>query len=925
MKKITLFNYVLITFLLLGFIPNTNAQLQNANWYFGEQAGIDFTNGVALTDSGMTTTAGCASVSDELGNLLFYTNGVTVWNSNHMQMSNGNLIGDASVSQSAVIIPKPGNEYQYYIFSNGASNQANPGLRYSVVDMTLDSGLGDVDSGTKDIELLTNCSEKLTAIINPIENSYWLVAFGPTSGALPDLSVHNTFYSFKIDEAGGVNMPLESNFTPPDPVDINNPVHLAKAAISLPFQRTLFSYAPLAGGQMKISSDNTSLALVHNVDDRGDTAEAVYTFAFDATTGLLDTNSIAAHWVQGVFVDSDLTYFYGLEFSPDSQQLFVSTIQKGGNGFGEIIKIRNFAQGQTPTFERMNAPVDRDGVFSLQLGNDGNIYASRGDFSHLEVISDPNGQGNFNQGFDLASKISGQGLPQLVPDKFLIFSSKIFNTSYANDTITKIKATDSGVVVFGEIGPDNSENLPGLTPGFIANFSKGGSLIDSDTQQIPYQIPLNLQENAFKWEALPVSTNLNGETNNNYVLSKYNNDNQLEFEITTVNIQEELIEELSSGLTLLLFPTSTYEDFSITGATGRTWTKSATQKFALDSTVFTKTLNLARFDATGVLINVVEMLNYKWARNGTGGTVVVDFPAKISGNANMIYFTTSARDENNYTEAAKIYSTDGEFHKKGEWLMSYDVLNNSFDQTKLLSQVGAIVPNELVFNQSTLFVKRNNEIIKLDQNLTEIDSLTFNKLEILESNEIDGSMIIRAENKRTIKKIDIDFNEIWSKSLGNKFEITHASEALNGDVYISGSYVEDATLKNPDNIALTNNVGTDVFIAKVDGLPISEEIPMVMAKTTQSQKLNMPKEIISLENELILFPNPFSENITIKSNKDAKYSVEIYNQAGMFVSKHENKSNQDLSINTSKLASGIYHVNIIDSNSKKTYKKIIKI
>ncbi len=173
MKKITLFKYLLSAILLFGFLPNMFAQEQNANWYFGNQAGINFNDGSApstlLTDGVMNAPAGCASVSDDFGGLLFYTDGVTVWNKNHVPMSNGNLMGDVNVSQSVVIIPNPASVDQYYIFSNSAENQAHSGLRYSVVDMTLASGLGDVDSNTQDVVLLTNCSEKMTAIINPLD------------------------------------------------------------------------------------------------------------------------------------------------------------------------------------------------------------------------------------------------------------------------------------------------------------------------------------------------------------------------------------------------------------------------------------------------------------------------------------------------------------------------------------------------------------------------------------------------------------------------------------------------------------------------------------------------------------------------------------------------------------------------------------
>ena len=415
MKKITLIYYCLSAFFFLAQAPNLYAQLQNANWYFGNQAGINFNDGTApatlLTDGAMNALAGCTSVSNDFGDLLFYTNGVTVWNKNHVPMSNGNLMGDVNVSQSVVVIPNPANVDQYFIFLNSAENQAHSGLRYSVVDMTLASGLGDVDLNTQDVVLLTNCSEKMTAINNPYDNTYWLVSFGPSS----DPVVYDTFYTFKIDENGDVNAPVVSNFS-------------SDAVLSIPFQTTEFAYAPHAGGQMKISPDFNTLALVHNLDDRGASAKSVFIFDFSPITGELASDSIRSYYLNDLFNQSNM-YYYGLEFSPDSQQIFVSTIVKDGNGFGEVIRMRNFAQGETPNYYLMGVPVGRDPVFALQLGIDGKIYATRGDMSFLDVITNPDEQGEIEinysyggfmgEGFDLGSIIAGQGLPQLVPYDYL--------------------------------------------------------------------------------------------------------------------------------------------------------------------------------------------------------------------------------------------------------------------------------------------------------------------------------------------------------------------------------------------------------------------------------------------------------------------------------------------------------------------------
>ena len=103
----------LITALLLLLFGNElYCQLESNNWYFGNFAGVTFSNGspVALTNGALITTEGVATISDGAGNLLLYTDGVTVYNRNHVTMTNGTgLFGDASSTQSAIIVKQPGN------------------------------------------------------------------------------------------------------------------------------------------------------------------------------------------------------------------------------------------------------------------------------------------------------------------------------------------------------------------------------------------------------------------------------------------------------------------------------------------------------------------------------------------------------------------------------------------------------------------------------------------------------------------------------------------------------------------------------------------------------------------------------------------------------------------------------------------------
>ena len=59
-------------------------------------------------------------------------------------MSNGyGLMGSPVSTQSALIVPLPGSSNIYYVFTVPQWGNAN-GFRYSIIDMSLKSGLGAV-------------------------------------------------------------------------------------------------------------------------------------------------------------------------------------------------------------------------------------------------------------------------------------------------------------------------------------------------------------------------------------------------------------------------------------------------------------------------------------------------------------------------------------------------------------------------------------------------------------------------------------------------------------------------------------------------------------------------------------------------------------------------------------------------------------
>ncbi len=152
------------TVICMLFSFYVSAQQENNVWVFGSNAGLDFNSGQPVpirsatghygnVPSVFSTLKGFASVSDRhTGALLFYSDGRTVYDRNHDPMPDGTFLsgnaGDggtlvtALTEQGCLIVPFPGDSNRYYLFSLGT--YLTPKLYYSVVDITLNSGLGNV-------------------------------------------------------------------------------------------------------------------------------------------------------------------------------------------------------------------------------------------------------------------------------------------------------------------------------------------------------------------------------------------------------------------------------------------------------------------------------------------------------------------------------------------------------------------------------------------------------------------------------------------------------------------------------------------------------------------------------------------------------------------------------------------------------------
>ena len=350
----------------------------NYNWLFGDYAGIRFnpiqSGGTPVVISGsMTSQEGVSSISDSEGNLLFYTNGVIVYNYDGTVMTNGtNLSSSGTSTQSCIIVPKP-NSNKYYIFTTNYVGSTN-GFKYSIVDYDFNNSSGVVEA--KNITLInTPLTEKVTACKHNNGEDYWVITH--TSG-------DSTFHSFRVT-----------------PLGINPPISFSIGSV----HNTLRGY-------MKTSPNGKKLiSLLYDED-------IIDIFDFDDSTGVI-SNPIS---ISGMSFDIGP---YGLEFSSDSTKFYVT------EGAGE--KVYQFDLKYSTDTDIMEnvivvGEIGGASLGALQMAPDERIYVADYGNDNLHVIHDPNGLGvqcNFEtNGFSLNNEIitgntSFWGLPNIVTNNSL--------------------------------------------------------------------------------------------------------------------------------------------------------------------------------------------------------------------------------------------------------------------------------------------------------------------------------------------------------------------------------------------------------------------------------------------------------------------------------------------------------------------------
>ncbi len=378
--------------LLVSFCAS--AQMQNNNWCFGADAGITFNSAPpsAITSS-VDAREGVASVSDRnTGDLLFYCNTLSLFDASGNNNVNIGTDVTNTCSQGVAVVQSLSDTNKYLIFTLSSYDQGGhlmltehylPGTAPPFPPTPpLDKKV--VDSGfCEAVTIMAGCGV------------YWVILQKQLSG---------DFYAYKITDTGLGVTPTVSKVSYID--------------------------KPLGPLTMKISSNKKRLATVA-------LANSVNSKSYVA---LHDFNKVTGAVTNGAIIDEKISgEYYGCEFSPNSQRLYVS-----GAGSKHVYQF-DLTLGTLAAITGSRKAMLKAGATlgALQMGPDSNIYVSLLNSTALDVITNADkvfpGCTYTPNAINLSGKKGVRGLPQAV----------VF-TSEKSDTLQPV-FTDTALCVDGPI------------------------------------------------------------------------------------------------------------------------------------------------------------------------------------------------------------------------------------------------------------------------------------------------------------------------------------------------------------------------------------------------------------------------------------------------------------------------------------------
>ncbi|MGZ3862455.1 MAG: T9SS type B sorting domain-containing protein [Bacteroidia bacterium] len=357
------------------------------HWYFGQRAKLDFSTGVPVPGLGPTSfviNEGSASISDETtGQYLFSVGGTHIYNRNDAVMYNGyNISSVINSTQANLIIQQPYSTL-YYVFSNDYNNGPK-GIHYSIVDMSLQSGLGAVILKNQ-VLMPAPSTEKMVGVRHCNGEDYWVLAHPLNS---------NAFHAYLITSAGINLTPVISN-----------------VGTSLPYYTT----PDWPGcGYIKASPNGRKLALGSD----SDSIPIMELFDFDNLTGVV-SNPLTINY-PGLFGP------YALSFSPDNSKLYAAPHSDSATWIYQYDLSSNFPSAIIASQTQITYVTDwvwstnkylGSQIGAMQIGPDGKIYVARYNEDTISVINNPNSLGiacNFQFDGQAVTGNARCGLPNFI-------------------------------------------------------------------------------------------------------------------------------------------------------------------------------------------------------------------------------------------------------------------------------------------------------------------------------------------------------------------------------------------------------------------------------------------------------------------------------------------------------------------------------
>ncbi len=353
----------------------THAQKINNNWLFGHHAGLSFNTDpptplgyTPITTDSLPPPRFASAISSRFGYLQFYTDGLTVWNSNHEPILPDNWRWPLAGQAMPLVCPYPTNDSLYYIFGISTQGQHPGELLYLTINTQANFGSGAIvypsSSPTDYFTVLKkNKALLLAGTAHCNQKDTWIVSYD-----------NGAFSAFLVTAGGVQPNAVTSAFAP--------------AIVPPTFDQ--------GWSNLKFSANGERLIMP------AINANAIFVFDFNNATGLVSNP-------RKIRIPAGKTLEDG-EISPDGSRLYFGSHEKSDPGLEQHNIYQLDLNAGTPaqieaTLYKMNDRADRSGCTPhdcyniyrcLQVGPDGKIYVSMRDVVtheqdlYLSVIEEPN-------------------------------------------------------------------------------------------------------------------------------------------------------------------------------------------------------------------------------------------------------------------------------------------------------------------------------------------------------------------------------------------------------------------------------------------------------------------------------------------------------------------------------------------------------